>query len=114
MRVLVAWAVIARLDKEAAFYLRYTNEKTARKLTEDVLDAIRALSQRVGVHRTDEDLLPNYMRVHAKPFYLFFRVDKERDSVLVYALRGDRQKSMTPRTHKTLATKAERDNVEMN
>jgi plasmid stabilization system protein ParE len=114
MRVLVAWTVIARLDKEAAFYLRYTNEKTARKLTDDVLTAIKALKLRVGVHRTHEELPPNFMRVHVKPFYLFYRVDEDRNTVLVYALRGDRQKPMTPRTHKTLATKAERDNAELN
>lgn len=110
MRVRAPLSVIRKMDAEVDYSKRRYGNKAADDLEDQLLKTLQRLTL-LG-HRFHDEL-PSCYCVNVKALALFYYWNGDQGYVLIYSIRGGRQRPMQPRTHKALITKAERDNIEL-
>ena len=112
MRVRAPLSVIRKMDAEVDYSKRKYGNKAADDLEDQLFKTLQRLKTTLIGHRFHDEL-PSCYRVNVKSLALFYYRNGEQGYVLIYSIRGGRQKPMQPRTHKALLTKAEHDNIEL-
>ncbi len=100
------------VDRETDYYFEQAGPDVAITMARRLKIAVYGLADFYGYSRI-AGLPSNYRRVIVKPFYIFYRLAQAGDHLTVYLLRHEKRRSLSPSTHKRLASEAERDSTEL-
>lgn len=111
MRVRVTYKTWNDIQTEETYYSQSVNDVVADQIVDSLVDAINRLHVNQSGKRV-ERMPRSYWRVSVTPFHLYYRFSRDKSYVLVFLLRYQKRRPLSPSTLKRLASEGEHDSFE--